>query len=97
MYDPNSQLVFRALAVKERRLDDALVEQRLNRALALRHKLFQGSDTTGDGGQRGTSPCVLLCAPAYLARILPGDAAPSDSLCVMCEERDDDAQPTCTT
>jgi 23S rRNA G2069 N7-methylase RlmK/C1962 C5-methylase RlmI len=47
LYDPKSKLVFRALAVKERRLDDALIEARLQRAVALRKRLFHGQDTTG--------------------------------------------------
>ena len=46
-YDPKSKLVFRALAVKERRLDDALIASRLQRALKLRQRLFDGSQTTG--------------------------------------------------
>lgn len=46
-YDPKSKLVFRALAVKERRLDDALIAARLQRALQLRQCLFKGSTTTG--------------------------------------------------
>eukprot|EP00882_Tetradesmus_deserticola_P027143 GHRQ01030013.1.p1 GENE.GHRQ01030013.1~~GHRQ01030013.1.p1 ORF type:complete len:115 (+),score=26.71 GHRQ01030013.1:276-620(+) len=47
LYDPKSKLVFRALAVKERRLDDSLVEARLQRAVALRRRLFEGQQTTG--------------------------------------------------
>lgn len=47
LYDPKSKLVFRALAVKERRLDDSLIEARLQRAAALRRRLFQSQDTTG--------------------------------------------------
>ncbi|WIA17529.1 hypothetical protein OEZ85_014360 [Tetradesmus obliquus] len=47
LYDPKSKLVFRALAVKERRLDDSLIEARLQRAVALRRRLFQSQDTTG--------------------------------------------------
>lgn len=46
-YDPKSKLVFRALAVKERRLDDALIDSRLQRALRLRQQLFQDGNTTG--------------------------------------------------
>lgn len=48
IYDPKSKLVFRALAVKERRLDDALIASRLQRALQLRQRLFKGSQTTGE-------------------------------------------------
>eukprot|EP00775_Hariotina_reticulata_P004315 gene4315-4568_t len=46
-YDPKSQLVFRALAVKERRLDDTLIQARLTRALTLRRRLFHKQETTG--------------------------------------------------
>lgn len=46
MYDPNSPLAVRVIAVEEERLDDALIEQRLERALALRRRLF-GHDTNG--------------------------------------------------
>lgn len=47
LYDPKSKIPFRALAVKERRLDDALIEGRLQRALTLRQRLFHNQDTTG--------------------------------------------------
>lgn len=33
--------------MKERRLDDALVEGRLKQAVTLRRRLFHGQDTTG--------------------------------------------------
>ncbi|KIZ00780.1 putative SAM-dependentmethyltransferase [Monoraphidium neglectum] len=46
-YDPGSQLAFRAVAVRERRLDDALVAARLERAVAMRQRLFEGADTDG--------------------------------------------------
>jgi hypothetical protein len=55
LYDPKSKLVFRALAVKERRLDDALIEARLQRAVALRKRLFQGQNTTGGCDDAGDS------------------------------------------
>jgi 23S rRNA G2069 N7-methylase RlmK/C1962 C5-methylase RlmI len=42
-----SQLAFRAVAVKERRLDDDLVARRLARAVELRRRLFGGQDTNG--------------------------------------------------
>lgn len=57
-YDPKSKLVFRALAVKERRLDDALIDSRLQRALQLRQRLFKGSQTTG---VCATAPMVADC------------------------------------
>lgn len=47
LYDPKSKIPFRAVAVKERRLDDALIESRLQRALSLRQRLFHNTDTTG--------------------------------------------------
>lgn len=58
-YDPKSKLVFRALAVKERRLDDALIAHRLQRALQLRQRLFKDSTTTGK------LAAVLLTAVDY--------------------------------
>lgn len=46
-YDPTSALAFRVCAVKERRLDDQLLELRLHRALQLRQRLFD-DETSGD-------------------------------------------------
>lgn len=51
----DSQLAFRAVAVKERRLDADLIARRLERAAALRQRLFEGQDTTGAArAARGT-------------------------------------------
>ncbi|KAI8473438.1 MAG: S-adenosyl-L-methionine-dependent methyltransferase [Monoraphidium minutum] len=47
MYDPGSAIAFRAVAVKERRLDDGLVAARLERAVSLRERLFEGAATDG--------------------------------------------------
>lgn len=47
LYDPGSQIAFRAVAVKERRLDDELIARRLERAAALRRRLFDESVTDG--------------------------------------------------
>ncbi|GBF96339.1 pseudouridine synthase [Raphidocelis subcapitata] len=47
LYDPGSAIAFRAVAVRERRLDDALLAARLERAVALRERLFEGADTDG--------------------------------------------------
>lgn len=46
MYDCNSSLAVRVLALEHARLDDALIALRLNNALNLRRRLFV-SDTTG--------------------------------------------------
>jgi hypothetical protein len=52
-YDPLSALAFRAVAVKERCLDETLIGARLSRAVALRRTLFGGSNTTG--------ACACVC------------------------------------
>jgi hypothetical protein len=67
IYDPKSKLVFRALAVKERRLDDALIASRLQRALQLRQRLFKGSRTTGATAPVQRQPnnrCDSACSKA---------------------------------
>lgn len=77
---PNTQtgsaIAFRALAVKERRLDEELIAKRLERAAALRGRLFEGLDTNGAPGGGGNawcdkagslrSGCVLCCGPRLL-------------------------------
>jgi hypothetical protein len=55
-YDPGSPLAFRALAVKERRLDEALITARLTAAAALRKQLFDPSRTTGKFGRAAARP-----------------------------------------
>ena len=53
--------------MKERRLDDALVAARLERAVALRERLFEGADT--DGGRCGglrMHACVRARVRAYV-------------------------------
>lgn len=75
---PNTQtgsaIAFRALAVKERRLDEELIAKRLERAAALRGRLFEGLDTNGAPGggvMRGVTRRVHYVLGACFA-VAPG-------------------------
>jgi hypothetical protein len=62
IYDPTSQLSLRIVALQER-LDEALIQARLQRALALRQRLFEGHSTTGEPPAQQHRPPPLPTAP----------------------------------
>jgi len=73
---PGSQLAFRAVAVKERRLDDELIGRRLERSVSLRQRLFEGRDTDGEGVGSACMRCVG-----------PGAAAGASSLLLLLQRQ----------
>jgi 23S rRNA (cytosine1962-C5)-methyltransferase len=52
MYDPGSPIAVRVCALIDEKLDDALIEQRLTRAWALRRALFNSSSNVSTNGFR---------------------------------------------